>query len=105
MTKKLTYKMAMAVMLAAALPVVAQGLDAKQERALTTVAALSNAVVTPAEVGANAVTIGGGGYGDRTAGSVGVSRRWDNHFSTHAAIAYGQSQQPAWKVGATYQWK
>ena len=105
MIKKLTYKMAIAVMLATTLPAVAQGLDAEQERTLATVAALNNAVVTPTKVGANAVTVGGGSYGGRAVGSVGVSHRWDDRVSTHATVAYDQGRRPAWKVGITYHWK
>ena len=47
MTKKLTCKIAIAVMLVATLPAVAQGLDAKQERTLKTVVVLSNTAVAP----------------------------------------------------------
>ena len=105
MTKKLTCKIAIAVMLVATLPAVAQGLDAKQERTLKTVVVLSNTAVAPTNVGSNVVTVNGGSYGGRAVGSVGVSHRWDKRVSTHATVAFDQGRQPAWKVGVTYHWK
>ena len=102
MTKKLTCKIAIAVMLVATLPAVAQGLDVKQERTPTTVAVLNNTAVTPTKFGTGAVTVGGGSYGGRAVGSVGVSHRWDNRVSTHTTIAFGQGRHPTWNVGVTY---
>ncbi len=102
MTKKLTCKIAIAVMLVATLPAIAQGLGAKQERTLGTVVVPSNTAVAPTNVGSNVVTVNGGSYGGRAVGSVGVSHRWDNRVSTHATVAFGQGRQPAWNVDVTY---
>lgn len=81
-------------------------LNKDEKRGLATVSALAAAQVTPTEKGSNAISLAAAGYDDKVGAGVGVGRKWDDHFTTRAAVAYsGENKAVGWTVGAQYQWK